>query len=280
MAIHPRAIVASEAEIDPTAEIGPNAVIEGPVRVGPGARVYPNAYLTGWTTIGADCEIHPGAVVGHLPQDYHFSGQRSYCRIGDGTVVREHVSIHRGTQPDSTTVVGAKCMLMAGSHVGHNCVLGDEVTLMNGVLLAGHVEVGEQAVISGNAVVHQFVRIGELAMIGGLTRAVMDVPPFMTVVGESECVAVNVIGLGRRGYDSAVRSELRRAYRQLYRSGKPFRESVAALASQVETEAGRKLVEFLQAASKRGICGGPAHRSSGGGACRKPAGQGGPGQGL
>lgn len=260
MAIHPRAIVDSQAQVDSSAEIGPYAVIEGPVRIGPGTRVYPHTYLTGWTTIGANCEVHPTAVVGHLPQDYHFTGERSYCRIGEGTVIREGVSIHRGSQPESSTIIGARCLLMACSHAGHNCELGEEVTLMNGVLLAGHVQVGSHAIISGNVAVHQFVRIGELAMIGGLTKVTMDAPPFMTVAGEDECVGVNLVGLRRRGYDAAARSELREAYRRLYRSGRPFRESVAALAERVQTAAGRRLVEFLQSESKRGICGGRAGR--------------------
>jgi UDP-N-acetylglucosamine acyltransferase len=260
MGVHPRAIVDASAEIDPAADIGPNAVIEGPVRIGPGTKVYPNAYVTGWTTIGARCEIHPGAVVGHLPQDFHFSGERTFCQVGDETVIREGATVHRGTQPESSTVIGSKCLLAVNSHVAHNCVLGDEVTLLNGALLAGHVEVGDQAIFSALAAAHQFVRIGELAMVGGMARLTMDVPPFMMVVGENSVVGVNAVGLKRRGHDEASRAELRESYRLLYRRGRPFRESVAEVAGQVQTEAGRRLAAFLGAPSRRGICGSPRQR--------------------
>ncbi len=264
MPIHERAIVDSKAEIDPTADIGPNVVIEGEVRIGPNTKVYPSVYISGWVTIGANCQIHPGALLGHLPQDFHFTGERTYLEIGDGTVIREFASVHRGTQPESKTVVEPNCMLMAHSHVGHNCILDEGVTLINGVLLAGHVEVGARAVISGNSVVHQFVRIGELAMIGGLTRVTMDVPPFFMVAHDSECVGVNSVGMRRRGFDQAERTEIRQAHRTLYRSGKLFRDAVATLAEQVKTEPGKRLVAFLQSEGKRGICGGTRSRQPAG----------------
>jgi len=147
-------MVDRRAEVDPTAEIMPYAIIDGPVKIGPRTRVFPHAYLTGWTEIGADCQIHPGAVVGGDPQDLAFKGAESYCRIGDGTIIREGASVHRGTDPGSATVVGKRCFLMANSHVAHNCRLGDEVKLINGVLLAGYVQVGNGAFLAGNAGVH------------------------------------------------------------------------------------------------------------------------------
>ena len=265
MAIHERAIVDSKAEIDPTADIGPNVVIEGEVRIGPNTKVYPNAYISGWVTIGANCQIHPGAVLGHLPQDFHFTGERSYLDIGDGTVIREFASVHCGTQPESRTIIGPDCKLLGYSHIGHNCVLGEGVTIMNAVLLAGHVEVGPRAVISGSAVVHQFVRIGELAMIGGLTRVGMDVPPFFMVVHESECIGVNAVGMRRNEFDRAEQAEIRKAHRTLYRGGKLFRDAVAELAGQVETAPGKRLVAFLQSESQRGFCGGSRSKRSAGG---------------
>jgi len=260
VAIHPTAVVDKRAEIDPSAEIGPYAIIEGPVRIGANSVIYPNTYISGWVEIGCGCQIHPGCVIGHLPQDYHFTGCRSYCRIGDGTIVREFASIHRGTQPESATVVGKNCFIMGYSHIGHNCVVGDEVKLANMAALSGHVEVGRGAFISGYSVIHQFVRIGEYAMIGGLSRIGMDVPPFFTCVRESECIGVNVVGLRRAGFSAEEIAELRRAYRILYRSGKTFRAAVEEVAGLVQTPAGRRLVEFLQSPSRRGFCGPPEHR--------------------
>lgn len=256
MPIHPTAIVDKQAEIDPTAEIGAYAIIDGPVRIGPRTRVYPHAYLDGWTEIGADCRIHPHAVVGHLPQDLAFTGEKSYCRVGDGTIIREGVSIHRGTMPGSATVIGQRCFLMANSHVAHNCVVGDDVKMANGALLAGHVHVQHGAFISGNTVVHQFVRIGELVMTQGSAIISMDVPPFFMVSQLNTCVGLNVIGMRRAGFGPEERAELREAYRLLYRRGLSFRGAVQQLAERVKTPAGRRLVEFLQAPSKRGIMGG------------------------
>ena len=149
MPIHPTAVVDSKARIDPTATVGAYTIIEGEVQIGPNTVIYPQAYISGWVEIGAGCQVHPGAVLGHVPQDFHFDGCRSFLRIGDGTIIREHASIHRGTQPESETVVGKNCFIMGYSHIGHNCVVGDNVKIANMTLLAGHVTVGEGTFISG-----------------------------------------------------------------------------------------------------------------------------------
>jgi UDP-N-acetylglucosamine acyltransferase len=265
MPIHPTAVVDRQAEIDPTAEIGPYAIIEGRTRIGARTRVYPHAFITGWTEIGADCQIHPGAVVGHAPQDLAYSGAETYCRIGNGTIIREGASVHRGTAPGSETVVGERCFIMAGAHVAHNCRLGNDVKLVNGVMLAGHVHVGDGAFIAGGAGIHQFVRIGGLAMIGGHASVSMDVPPYLTVVRLGYCVGPNSVGLRRAGFTAEQRNDVKRAYRILYRSDLPFRQAVEALANAVSTEAGRRILEFLQGPSKRGITGGPRARLGGDG---------------
>ncbi|MEE8170274.1 MAG: acyl-ACP--UDP-N-acetylglucosamine O-acyltransferase [Phycisphaerae bacterium] len=258
MPIHPTAIVDSNAEIDATADVGPYVTIDGPVKIGPGTKVYPNAYLSGWTEIGANCQIHPGAVVGHVPQDFHFPGERSYCRIGDGTIIREFASIHRGTQPESWTLIGKECFILGYAHVGHNCELGDGVKLYNCAALSGHVIVGNQAVISGYSLTHQFVRIGPYVMVGGGTRLGKDVPPYFMAVGESACVGYNSIGLRRSGaFSRDAINEVKNAYRILYRSGLPFSQAVEELASKAATDAGKAIVEFFRAPSKRGIIGPP-----------------------
>lgn len=260
MAIHPAAVVDPKAEIDSTADIGPHAVVEGPVRIGPGTRVYPNAYISGWTTIGANCQIHPSAIVGHLPQDFHFEDCRSYCIIGDGTIVRECASIHRGTQPESSTIVGSNCFIMGYSHLGHNCVLGDDVKFYNMAAASGHVEIGRGAIVSGYSVVHQFVHIGEYCMIGGLSRITVDVPPYFTCVRETECAGINSIGMRRNGFTAEEIADAKRAYRILYRSGTTFRKAVERLAGEVETDVGRRILTFVQRERNRGIAGGPRKR--------------------
>jgi UDP-N-acetylglucosamine acyltransferase len=257
MAIHPSAHIDPKAQIDPTVEIGPNAVVEGLVRVGSRTKIYPNAYVSGWTTVGADCEIHPGAIVGHLPQDFHFGGERTYCEVGDGTIIREFASVHRGTQPESKTIIGKRCYLLAYSHVGHNCELGDEVKVYNCTALSGHVEVGARAIVSGYTLVLQFTRIGELAMIGGGARLTMDAPPFMKCVGESECCGPNGIGLQRAGFSAEDRAAVREAYRILYRSGVPFRTAIETLRASEAAAVGpvRRLIEFVSNPGKNGVCG-------------------------
>ena len=253
MTIDPTAIIDSRAQIDPMATIGPYCVIDGPVRVGPRTIVGPFVQLIGHTDIGSDCRIHAGAVVGDLPQDRTFSGGVSYCRIGDGTILREHVTVHRGTAPESATVLGQRCFIMAGAHIGHNCQVGDDVMLINGALLGGYVEVGCKAMVSGNVGVHQFVRIGELAMIGGLTMVTQDVPPFFMLDNRGLCVGINRVGLRRAGLSREECEEAKAAYRVLCRMPGGLSQAIAKLEATVQTRTGRTILEFLSAPSKRGI---------------------------
>ncbi len=262
MAIHSTAIVDSEATIDTTADIGPYVVIEGPVKVGPGTRVQAHAHLSGWTTIGSDCEIHPFAVIGNTPQDFHHTGERSYCRVGDRVVIREGATVHRGTQAESETVIGDECFLMAYCHIGHNCQLGTSVKVYNMAALSGHVQVEPGAIVSGYALLHQFIRIGRLAFVAAGARVGMDVPPFMMAFDESTIIQHNVLGMRRAGYSPEEVQEIRQAFRILYRSGKLFRVAVEELVDSLETRAGRELVEFLSFDSRRGFCGPSAgHRT-------------------
>lgn len=261
MAIHPTAVIDRQADLDSTVEVGPYVVIEGPVKIGPNTQIKAHAFLSGWTQIGRACEIHPFAVVGGPPQDFHYKGERSYVKIGDRVVIREGSTVHRGSQPESATVIGDECLLMAYSHVGHNCRLARGVKVYNMAALSGHVEIDEAAIVSGYAGVHQFTRIGTLAFIAGDARACMDVPPFMTAFGESTIVQYNAIGMKRSGYTAEDINEIREAFRILYRSGQLFRKSIEQVAAMVKTRAGKQLVEFLQAESKRGYClGSPGHR--------------------
>jgi len=256
MAIHPTAIIDPKAEIDSTADIGPYVVIEGPVKIAADTRIRAHVYLSGWTEIGQRCDIHPFAVIGYMPQDFHYGGERSYCKIGNDVVIRESATVHRGTQPESETVVGDECFLLAHSHVGHNCRLGRGVKVYNMAALSGHVETDDQAIISGYALVHQFCRIGKLAFISAAARTTMDVPPFMTCYGEATIVQCNVIGMRRAGYDRQAIDEVRQAYRILYRSGQTFRKAAAQVAQMVQTDAGRELSAFISVDSKRGYCAG------------------------
>lgn len=259
MPIHPTAIVDPRAEIHESATVGPLCVIDANVRIDAGCRLIHGVYLTGWTHVGENCELHPGVIVGHAPQDVKYKGERTFCRIGRGCVLREYVTIHRGTEPETETVVGEGCFLLGGSHVAHNCRVGNRVTMINNVLLAGHVAVADGATLGGAAAVHQFVRIGELSMIAGNARITQDVPPFALTDLDGRVVGMNRIGMRRAGMNAADAAELREAYRVLLNTGLPAAERMERLASLARSAPARRLLDFVRATSKRGLAG-PSRR--------------------
>ncbi len=254
MAIHPTAVIDPRAEIDGEVEIGPYVVIDGPVKIKRRTRVMAHVYITGWTEVGEGNEIHPGAVLGDAPQDLAYRGEESYLRIGDRNIFREHVQLHRGTAPASSTVIGNDNFLMAGSHVAHNCKLGDHVVLANGALLGGYVEVGDRAFISGHCVVHQFVRVGELSLMRGLSGASKDVPPYSIVDWQHRVRGVNSVGLKRAGFDERRIREIKEAFRLLFRKGRNLSLAVKEIESRENNSADvLALLEFIKS-SKRGVC--------------------------
>lgn len=232
--------------------IGAYAIVERGTHIGPECRLWPHAFVAEGTTLGRGVQVHPFAVVGHWPQDLKWDGRPSYTRIGDGAVIREHASVHRGTMPDSTTVVGAECYIMAGGHVGHNCAVGERVIIANTALLAGHVHVGDRAFISGGVAVHQFTRVGELAILSGRAKAVTnDAPPFM-MIGPAGPTGLNLVGLRRAGLSAEELRELRVCYRVLYRERLPWAAALGRAAAIAQTPAGQRLIAFLKGPSKRG----------------------------
>lgn len=253
MAIHPTAIVDSKAEIDGSVEVGPFCVIEGNVRIAGGCRLYQNVYLTGWTTIEEDCVLHPGVIVGHEPQDVGYEGGRSFCRIRRGTILRENVIVHRGTKPESETVVGEECFLLGGAHVAHNCTLGNRVTMINNVLLAGHVEVEDDVTLGGAAMVHQFVRIGTLAMITGNARVRRDIPPYAIVTIEGLVAGLNRVGLRRAGLSREDSTAIREAYRIIYADGSTSRDAAERIAAMGDAPPLTTLAAFLRKECRRGL---------------------------
>ena len=207
----------------------------------------------GDTHLGSGCRVHSHVVIGDEPQDRAFDDEPSSVRIGNGCIIREGVTIHRGTQAGTATIIGHRCMLMTNSHVGHNCELGDDVTLISGALLGGHVRIGNQAMISGNAAVHQFVRIGELAMISGLGKITQDVPPFFMVDRDGNVIGINAVGLMRSGLSLEERREIKQAHRIIYRSGLKNADAIEELTGILESPAGLRLLAFISEDSDRGI---------------------------
>lgn len=253
MSVHPTAIIDPSATIDPTATVGPYAVITGRVRIGPACQIGAATIIMGDTDIGARSMIHSHAVIGDLPQDRAYDGGPSFCRLGENCIVREGVTIHRGSAANSATTIGNDCLLMTNCHVGHNCEVGNGVVLVSGALLAGHVHVGDRATIYGNAAIHQFVRIGELAMVSGLGKIVQDIPPFFMTDRDGAIVGENRVGLIRARATPQERQEIRDAFRAIYRSGLSHQAAIEYLTGRISSEAGLRLLAFLGAKSTRGL---------------------------
>ncbi|MDP3723851.1 MAG: acyl-ACP--UDP-N-acetylglucosamine O-acyltransferase [Candidatus Omnitrophota bacterium] len=261
--IHPSAIIAKNVQMGEGNEIGPGCVIEGPAVIGSHNRLWMHVYVGPGTTIGDHNQIHMGAVIGHLPQDVAFSGAPSATTIGHRNVIREYVTIHRGTKADSATVIGDDNFLMANAHVAHNCRVGSRTTFANLATLAGYCVVEDEALLSGMVVIHQLTRIGRLAMVSGLSAVNKDVPPFMLCGGRPAVIqGLNVVGMRRAGISAPARAEIKQAYQLLYRAGRNVPHALEAIARECASPEVRGLVEFVRA-SQRGICAGASTREGG-----------------
>jgi len=251
--VHPTAIIAPGAEIDPSCEVGPYSIIDENVRLGARCIVGPHVHLTGHTEIGANNRFYTGCVIGEAPQDLKYKNDATRLRIGDGNVFREHVTIHRSNKLEEDTVIGSNNFLMAHSHVGHNSHIGNHVVIVNGALIAGHVTVDDRAIISGNCLVHQFVRVGTFAMMQGGAAISKDLPPFTIARGDNHICGLNIIGLRRADVSSAARLELKAVYRAVFRSHLPMRKAAEKALAEFKSPHARALLEFILA-SKRGVC--------------------------
>ncbi len=253
--IHPTAVVEAGARLGANVEVGPYAVVGADVVVGDACVIGPRVTLLGHTTIGPGSKIHTGAVLGDEPQDYHFGGQVSYTDIGANCIIREYVTVHRGAEPDTRTVVGDGCMLMAFVHLGHNCHIGNQVAIANQSTLGGHVQVEDNAFLSARLLVHQFCRIGRRAMIGGGVIVLQDVPPFC-LVGREFVNGPNTVGLKRAGLSPAVRGAIRQAVKIFFFSGLNHGNALLEIRARLgEIPEVQEFIAFVEA-SKRGILAG------------------------
>ncbi|HEU4742215.1 MAG TPA: acyl-ACP--UDP-N-acetylglucosamine O-acyltransferase [Meiothermus sp.] len=244
--IHPTAIVSPLAQIGPEVEIGPYCVVEGPSVLEAGVILGAHVVIQPYVRLGAGVRVSSHAVLGGEPQDLSFKGQETWLEVGERTVIREGVTLHRSTREDRPTRIGADCYLMAYSHVAHDCQVEDGVILTNAVNLAGHVEVGERAVLGGMTGVHQFVRIGAYAMVGGASKVSKDLLPFALADGRpARHYRLNTIGLRRNGIGGERYKALEQAFRALREGHSPD--------GLPHTEEISRLRAFLQAPSKRGI---------------------------
>lgn len=252
--IHPTAIIDERARLGTDVRIGPYCTIGPDVTIGDGAELVAHVHVEGFTELGAECRVFPFASLGTQTQDLKYRGGRPGMRIGERTVVREYVTVSAATNDGDFTQVGSDCLLMAYAHVAHDCIVGDRVIMANCATLAGHIVVEDRAILGGLSAVHQFVRIGALSIIGGCSKVTKDVPPYMTADGHPLAVrGLNRIGLKRHGVSDETQTELKKAYRLLYRSDLITREALEVIAREVEPlEEIRHLTEFVRN-SERGI---------------------------
>jgi UDP-N-acetylglucosamine acyltransferase len=251
--IHPSAVIHPRARVAYGVRIGPYCVIEADVELAAGCKLESHVVIKQGTTLGPGNHIFDGAVLGGLPQHARMPPAVGRLEIGAANTIREHATIHRALEVGHVTRVGDHNLLMAGVHIAHDCRVGNHTIFANNALLAGHVEVQDRAYLSGAVAVHQFCRIGRHAMVGGLARVVKDVPPYVTIDGNSGyVVGLNTIGLRRHGFTAEQIEELKAAYRVLYRSGLAWTEILSELRRRFPAGPAACLAEFCQA-TRRGI---------------------------
>ena len=258
--IDPRAILSPRASLGENVSIGPFAVVEDGVSIGDGTWVGAHAVVHSGVRLGRECKIHQAAAVGGPPQDLKYRGEPTLLEIGDRAIVREFVTLNRGTTATGKTIIGNDCLFMAYAHVAHDCVVGDNAILANCVALGGHVTLGNWVIIGGLTPIHQFSRVGDHVMIGGGFRVTKDVPPYI-LAGDAPLIfeRLNIIGLRRRGFSAHTIELLDKTYRLLYRSNLNVSQAVARIKEEVEQIPEVQNVLTFIARSERGIIPGHVH---------------------
>ncbi|MGL6208294.1 MAG: acyl-ACP--UDP-N-acetylglucosamine O-acyltransferase [Paracoccaceae bacterium] len=251
--IHAMAVVDPGAVIGPGCRIGPFAVIGGEVTLGAGVVIKSHAVVTGWTEVGEGTEVFPYACVGEVPQDLKYRGERTRLIVGARCRIREGATLNTGTEGGGgVTRVGDDCLLMTGSHVGHDAVLGDRVILANQVAIAGHCQIGDDVIIGGLSGIHQWVRIGRGAIIGAVTMVTNDVLPYGLVQGPRGVLdGLNLVGLKRRGVDRAEITALRAGYQMLAQGEGSFLDRARRLSEETESPHVKEMTEFILSATDR-----------------------------
>lgn len=248
--IHPTAIVNPDARIDPSAEVGPWCTIGPMVRIGARTRLMSHVVVDGWTTIGEDNTIFPFAVLGAVPQDLKYKGEKTELIIGNHNTIRESATLNLGTVGGGgVTKVGDHNLIMAYSHLGHDCIVGDHCILANYAGLAGHVTIEDYAIIGGMAGVSQFVRVGAHAYIGGFTGLERDVPPFVVAMGTrpTKINGCNIVGLRRRGVPTETIQKINEAVKLWNRPDVQKEQCLLEIDSQYgEVAEVKQFVEFIR----------------------------------
>ena len=253
--IHPTALIDPKAELADDVEVGPFTIVDAKVRIDAGTRIGPHAVITGRTTIGKNNHIFQFTSIGEQPQDKKYAGEDTELIIGDNNTIREMCTFSRGSaQGGGVTRIGSHNWIMACVHIAHDCNLGNNIIMANNASLAGHVTIGDYAILSGYSLIHQFCSVGEHSFTSFASYVNQSIPPYVTVAGEKARVkGINSEGLKRRGFTSEQITQVRRAYKALYRESLTLEEATVRLTEMaVNSPEIQPLVDFLNLA-ERGI---------------------------
>jgi UDP-N-acetylglucosamine acyltransferase len=228
--IHPTAIIEPGVKIGVDVKIGPYTVIEDDVVIGDSCEIGSHVVIGEGTRLASGCHIFKGAAIGLIPQDKKFSGERTFTFIGKNTLIREFVTVNRGSAARGETRIGDDCWIMAYCHIAHDCIIGNDVTISNSLAMAGHVEIGSHATIGGVCSFHQFTHIGDYAFIQATSYITQDVLPFALTGAEPlRIVDINKIGLERHGFTEKRRRDIKRAYKILFREDRTLDDAIVRL---------------------------------------------------
>lgn len=246
--VHPQAKIASNVVIEPFVTIHKNVEIDEGTWIGSNVTIMEGA------RIGKNCKIFPGAVISGIPQDLKYKGEDTVVRIGDNTIIREYVTINRGTVAAGETVVGNNCLLMAYVHVAHDCIIGNNVILANAVTLAGHIKIDDFAILEGLVAVQQFINIGAHCFVAGASLVRKDVPPYVKAAREPlSYVGINSVGLRRRGYSAEKINEIQNIYRILFIKNTNVTKAVRMIEAEMPASKERDEILAFITSSSHGI---------------------------
>lgn len=252
--ISPLANVSSKAQIGKNVTIEAFATIYGDVIIGDNTHIHPNAIIYPDTTIGNDCQIFPGALIGIVSQDLKYKGEKAKTVIGNNTILREYVTVHKGTADRMLTAIGNNCLIMAYAHVAHDCILGNNIILANYVGLAGHITIEDYVIVEGYTAIQQFITIGAHSFLAGASKVRKNVPPFIRVAREPlQYIGVNTVGLARRGFEKEVINQIEDIYRLMFVRGHNVTNALELIEQEIPaSDVKTQIIEFIKN-SKDGI---------------------------
>ena len=246
--ISPLASVSSKVQIGKNVTIEAFATVYDDVIIGDNTHIHPNAIIYPDTTIGSDCQIFPGALVGIVSQDLKYKGEKAKTVIGNNTIIREYVTVHKGTSDRMLTAIGNNCLVMAYAHVAHDCIIGNNVILANYVGLAGHVTIEDFSILEGYVAVQQFVTVGSHSFLAGTSKVRKNVPPYIRVAREPlQYIGVNSVGLSRRGFEKETINQIEDIYRLIFVRGHNTTKALELVEQEIpDSDVKKQIVDFIK----------------------------------